>query len=179
MNLAPATPPTWDPIYQLEVTDPVLAGPGGVANRQAQQLLNRTEWLKAQLASLEADVLTLQESGSDWTSQISQLQTGLNAKQNALSLGALTLTLDPFNIDFNAFTTPGWLRLIPSPEDLEFWNQTSGFPNWPNGPQATAGGILEVMVAGGMVVQVYFSPFNGTVSRRWRADGVWSAWAWL
>ncbi len=46
-------------IYQLEMTDPVVAGPPdlaqskGFANVQALQLANRTLWLKAQLALLE------------------------------------------------------------------------------------------------------------------------------
>lgn len=34
-------------IYELTLTDLVLGGPGGIANRQAQELSNRTEWLKA------------------------------------------------------------------------------------------------------------------------------------
>lgn len=33
-------------IYQLETADPVLGGPGGIANRQAQLLANRTKYLK-------------------------------------------------------------------------------------------------------------------------------------
>ncbi|MDG4811936.1 hypothetical protein P8629_02850, partial [Hydrogenovibrio sp. 3SP14C1] len=42
----------FDTVYQLETTDKVLAGPGGIANRQAQQLANRTKWLKDQLDAL-------------------------------------------------------------------------------------------------------------------------------
>lgn len=34
-------------IYQLEVVDPVEGGPGGIDNRQAQQLANRTKLLKS------------------------------------------------------------------------------------------------------------------------------------
>lgn len=41
-------------IYQLATTDPVLGGPGGIANLQAQQLANRTAWLKAKLDDLGA-----------------------------------------------------------------------------------------------------------------------------
>ena len=38
---------TWEAgIYQLEATDPVQGGPGGVSNQQAQQLSNRTNWLR-------------------------------------------------------------------------------------------------------------------------------------
>ncbi|MBX9793464.1 MAG: hypothetical protein K2Y02_04105, partial [Burkholderiaceae bacterium] len=36
-------------VYQLETSDPVLGGPGGIANRQAEQLGNRTAWLKAKI----------------------------------------------------------------------------------------------------------------------------------
>lgn len=36
-------------VYQLETSDPVLGGPGGIANRQAEQLANRTSWLKAKV----------------------------------------------------------------------------------------------------------------------------------
>lgn len=43
-NLTPVI--EWPDVYQLETTDPVLGGPGGIANTQAQQLLNRTAYLK-------------------------------------------------------------------------------------------------------------------------------------
>lgn len=33
-------------IYQLELTDNVIGGPNGIANIQAKQLANRTNWLK-------------------------------------------------------------------------------------------------------------------------------------
>jgi hypothetical protein len=45
--------PGWDDVYQLEVTDPAQGGPGGVMNRQAQALLNRTESLKQSLQSVQ------------------------------------------------------------------------------------------------------------------------------
>lgn len=41
-------------IYQLETTDPCLAGPGGVLNTPHQQLANRTKWLKAAVDGLTA-----------------------------------------------------------------------------------------------------------------------------
>ena len=43
-NLTPAT--TFDDVYQLETTDAVLAGAGGIANAQAQALTNRTAYLR-------------------------------------------------------------------------------------------------------------------------------------
>ena len=45
-------------IYQLEQSDPVLGGPGGIANRQAEQLASRTHFLKE---SIEQSGATLQE----------------------------------------------------------------------------------------------------------------------
>ena len=38
-------------IYEIETTDPVIGGPGGIANQQAQGLANRTNWLKSLLAT--------------------------------------------------------------------------------------------------------------------------------
>lgn len=39
--------PEWvDDLYQIEMTDPVTGGSDGVANRQAKQLGQRTQWLK-------------------------------------------------------------------------------------------------------------------------------------
>ncbi|MDP3815484.1 hypothetical protein [Pseudomonas sp.] len=47
-------------VYQLETSDPVLGGPGGIANRQAEQLGNRTAWLKAKIdAFLDGTVAVL------------------------------------------------------------------------------------------------------------------------
>lgn len=42
---------SFDTVYQLETTDPVTGGPGGVANRQAQQLANRTKYLLDKFSS--------------------------------------------------------------------------------------------------------------------------------
>lgn len=38
--------------YQIETSDRVLGGPGGIANKQAEQLGNRTAWLKAALTKV-------------------------------------------------------------------------------------------------------------------------------
>lgn len=45
----PETPDYPAGVYQLETSDPVLGGAGGIANRQAEQLGNRTAWLKAKI----------------------------------------------------------------------------------------------------------------------------------
>jgi microcystin-dependent protein len=46
-------------VYQLDTTDPVLGGPSGPANLAAQNLANRTAWLRARaLASLRTEGIT-------------------------------------------------------------------------------------------------------------------------
>lgn len=45
---------SWDAgVYQLETSDPVLGGPGGNSNKQAQALANRTAYLKKHVDDLE------------------------------------------------------------------------------------------------------------------------------
>lgn len=41
-----------DGIYQIEKSDPVVGGADGISNRQANQLANRTRWLKTRLDGL-------------------------------------------------------------------------------------------------------------------------------
>jgi len=44
---------TWEAgIYQLEQTDLVIGGAGGISNTQGQQLANRTTWLKGQIGMM-------------------------------------------------------------------------------------------------------------------------------
>jgi len=44
-NVNPTTPATFDPVYQLEITDLIEGGPGGNDNKQALALVNRTQYL--------------------------------------------------------------------------------------------------------------------------------------
>lgn len=54
---------TFEPnIYQMETTDPVQGGAGGIANVQAQKLANRTQWLKGKVDALLAGDLQLKDS---------------------------------------------------------------------------------------------------------------------
>jgi hypothetical protein len=57
----PDTPAWEDGVYQLEPTDLVMGGPGGIANLQATQLGNRTAYLKQQLGALMEEVETMKE----------------------------------------------------------------------------------------------------------------------
>ena len=52
MATLPETEDYADGTYQIETSDRVLGGPGGIANKQAEQLGNRTAWLKAAIAKI-------------------------------------------------------------------------------------------------------------------------------
>lgn len=52
MSVLPETEHYEEGIYQLETTDPVVAGPDGISNLQAKQLASRTAWLKKQAEDL-------------------------------------------------------------------------------------------------------------------------------
>ena len=47
-----------DGIYQIETSDPVMGGPNGIANKQAGQIGNRTQWLKNKIAEEVAAIGT-------------------------------------------------------------------------------------------------------------------------
>ena len=62
--------PVWsEGVYQLEAADPVQGGPGGIDNRQAQELANRTAWLKGQVDALA-------QASSNWAPIASPQFTG-------------------------------------------------------------------------------------------------------
>lgn len=47
--------PTWTPgVYQLEENDLVQGGPGGIDNQQAQDLADRTQYLKERADDMDA-----------------------------------------------------------------------------------------------------------------------------
>lgn len=62
-NLTPT--PGWDEVFQLETDTPVLGGAGGVANSQAQALLNRVEFLKLNTANQFQDYAALRAHTGD------------------------------------------------------------------------------------------------------------------
>ncbi|WP_439327884.1 tail fiber protein [Lonepinella sp. BR2357] len=67
-----------DSIYQIEKTDPVVGGADGISNKQAQQLANRTKYLKGQVESLNHGKAA--SSHSHTIAQITDLQNTLNSK---------------------------------------------------------------------------------------------------
>lgn len=51
--------PTFRGVYQLETSDPVIAGPSGIVNRPFKELVERTAFLKGKTDSLETDKATV------------------------------------------------------------------------------------------------------------------------
>lgn len=65
--------PEWEEgIYQIEKKDRVLGGPGGVANRQGQQLANRTIWLKEKTESTEVMLTEHMEADDPYPQYVTQ-----------------------------------------------------------------------------------------------------------
>ena len=70
--------PEWVPgIYQLEASDYIIGGRNGVDNLPAQGLANRTEYLKAKLEALKADVAAI--GGNDKYNEIVAMIKALDA----------------------------------------------------------------------------------------------------
>ena len=70
--------PEWVPgIYQLEANDYIIGGRNGVDNLPAQGLANRTEYLKAQLEALKADVAAI--GGNDKYNELVAMIKALDA----------------------------------------------------------------------------------------------------
>lgn len=46
----------WEPVTQIETSDPVMGGENGVSNRGPRQLANRDLWLKNAIAAAVADI---------------------------------------------------------------------------------------------------------------------------
>ena len=87
---------TWESgVYQLEKTDPVVAGLDGIANRQAQQLANRTNYLKTEQDKLKTatEAASTAKSG---TTQLSSSVTDEN-EMKAATTKAVKIAMDRAN----------------------------------------------------------------------------------
>lgn len=78
--------------------------------------------------------------------------------------GSITST----STDFNSLVTEGHY-------DIRFSPSTQG----KNGPKQGNWGLLDVKVAGRMIVQTYYSDQSNEVYVRNRYDGTWSGWRWV
>jgi microcystin-dependent protein len=74
----------WEPgIYQLETTDPVLGGNSGVSNIQANQLANRTAYLKQAAEAAQSTADTAVANAAAAQAAANAAQATANAAQDA------------------------------------------------------------------------------------------------
>jgi microcystin-dependent protein len=121
-------------IYQLETTDPVQGGAGGIANIQAQKLGNRTQWLKGKVDALLAGDMQLKDA----------VNVSANTTLTAIHMGAfitasisssIVFTLSAFNSsdglkDGQAVIikngSPGHRYAVVTTDDTQFDNTNGG-----------------------------------------------------
>lgn len=70
-------------VYQLEADDKALAGPGGIMNRQASDLMARDEWLKQKSDSQAAEIDGLTEQVAANEISIAQTSSSVSAIDTA------------------------------------------------------------------------------------------------
>lgn len=105
-------------IYQLETTDPVVAGPDGISNRQAKQLANRTAWLKQQIDKLISDVDKL------GVTDVTGLQAALNSKLDVMGKATDSERLD--GKCGKVYAPPGAVIAFAADTPPEGWLECNG-----------------------------------------------------
>lgn len=188
-------------VYQIETSDAVIGGVGGIANRQALQLANRTLWLKNQVAGLgtgKQDADSTLAALANLTTSANQMIYATGADQFALTpLTAFIRTLLDDADAVTALATLGAVPLdgsyksatpIPSGVDLNNY-LTPGDYGQSSNASAVAGsnypesyaGLLRVRKVGTNIViqdyQVYNSAkiYTRTFNNGWvYNNGAWS-----
>lgn len=140
MANVPETPDYPAGIYQLETSDPVLGGAGGIANRQAEQLANRTAWLKAKIAAfidgtvavLKATKLatarTLSVSGAASGSASFDGSANANIALTLADSGAVAGTYPKVTINAKGLVTAGAALVAADIPNLDWSKINSGKP---------------------------------------------------
>lgn len=83
----------WEPgIYQLEISDPVLGGPGNISNRQPTQLANRTVYLKEQIDTVAADIVDQNTRLGAAEATIQDLPTQITAVDGRVTTNESSIT---------------------------------------------------------------------------------------
>ena len=105
-------------VVQLETTDPVIGGPGGKSNEQAQALANRTKYLKDAVESVASDVTDAQADIDDAASDVAAAVASvaaIDAQADAIesdlttaeaSLATLQGQVGSYVIGWNKYTVP-------------------------------------------------------------------------
>ncbi|MCZ4065729.1 phage tail protein [Oxalobacter aliiformigenes] len=133
--------PEWEEgIYQIEKTDRVLGGPGGPMNKQAQQLGNRTAYLKEQIEATEAALTEHKEAEDPYPQYVTQqemtdyvgtvvVQGQVNADWNATE-GAAEIKNKPGDFGGATAETAGKQGFVPAPEAGDQDKVLTGSGEW-------------------------------------------------
>ena len=158
-------------VYQIETTDPVQGGPGGISNEPHRHLANRTNWLKREVelrAPLDSPALT--GSPTAPTPATSENSTKLATTEFVKNLFP---TLDNST---DSFTLPNGLTLK--------WGTTQPIAPGPNGivtitfPLSFSTNVYQVMawldypiIEGPMIYKATASPNDFSVAVRYGGSG--------
>lgn len=135
---------------------------------------------KADVSNVSTVANTAKSTADSALSKANSNATTLNSKVNKSDLTWANISGKPsipstFNgtitstsTDFNSLVTEGHY-------DIRFSPSTQG----KNGPKQGNWGLLDVKVAGRMIVQTYYSDQSNEVYVRNRHDGTWSGWRWV
>lgn len=97
-------------VYQLEITDPLEGGAGGVMNFQAQSLANRTLWLKDENTLRDNEITALEVLANKYFPKKRGWATGIDPGETTGSktvsgdIGACVVTSSESGTDFNSTT---------------------------------------------------------------------------
>lgn len=92
--------------YQIETSDRVLGGPGGIANKQAEQLGNRTAWLRGAIAKIVNGTTTVGKAAKLATSRTLRFKGALSGSgsYDGGSDTEITLTLADSGVAAGSYT---------------------------------------------------------------------------
>lgn len=166
----PETPDYPAGVYQLETSDPVLGGAGGIANRQAEQLGNRTAWLKAKIdafldgtiavfkATKLATARTLSISGAGSGSASFDGSANANITLTLADSGAVAGTYAKVTITAKGIVTGGAALGAADIPNLPWSKITSGTPTTLGGY-----GITDAVALAGAQTIAGVKTFSSTI----------------
>lgn len=132
-----------DGVYQIEKTDPVVGGKDGISNRQAQQLANRTSYLKNEVelrAAIDSPSFTGTPTAPTPSQTVSNAQvatTEFVKEAIAALVGSAPATLDTLAEIAQALGSDGNLKAtllaeIGKKADKSAFSITKGSTGWAN-----------------------------------------------
>jgi len=189
--------PKWEEIIQLETSDRALGGPGGIMNKQAQQLANRTALLKktleentgaatvdnAGIVKLSSAIDSDSETEAATSKAVKIINDNVNTRVpttrkingHSLSSDVVIDSTDIFNNQAKAIEANEDLNNYRMP-GIYFQHTNTIATTGKNYPEALAGSLVVYRTAG--VIQVYHVYDSSRIySRAYNAgSGRWTAW---